>query len=63
MQPGYRREYEIPGCPCALHFRQAEVKLAAERVSYATTEAEKQKAQRWVEASDAVAGARPLRRS
>ena len=39
------------------------VKLAAERVSHAKTEAEKQKAQRWVEAWDVVARAHPLRRS
>jgi hypothetical protein len=38
-------------------------KLAAERVSHATTEAEKQKAQRWVEIWDVVARAHPLRRS
>jgi hypothetical protein len=39
------------------------VKLAAERLSHATTEAEKQKAQRWVDAWDNVARAHPLRRS
>jgi hypothetical protein len=39
------------------------VKLAVERVSHATTEAEKQKAQRWVDAWDTVARAHPLRRS
>jgi hypothetical protein len=39
------------------------VKLATERLSHATTEAEKQKAQRWVDAWDNVARAHPLRRS
>jgi hypothetical protein len=38
-------------------------KLAAERVSRATTEVEKQKAQRWVEIWDVVARVHPLRRS
>jgi hypothetical protein len=39
------------------------VKLAAERLSHATTDAERQKAQRWVEAWDTVVRAHPLRRS
>ena len=39
------------------------VKLAAERLSHATTDAEKQRAQRWVDAWDTVARVHPLRRS
>jgi hypothetical protein len=39
------------------------VKLAAERLSHATTDVEKQKAQRWVDAWDTVVRAHPLRRS
>ncbi len=39
------------------------VKQAAERASHASDDAEKQKAQRWVEAWDAVVRAHPLRRS
>ncbi len=38
-------------------------KLAADRVTRATTEAEKEKAQRWAEAWGAVARVHPLRRS
>ena len=39
------------------------VKLAAERLNHATNDAEKQKAQRWVDAWDTVVRAHPLRRS
>jgi hypothetical protein len=39
------------------------VKLAAERLSHATTDAEKEQAQRWVDAWDTVARVHPLRRS
>jgi hypothetical protein len=38
-------------------------KLAADRATRATTEAEKEKARRWVEAWGAVARVHPLRRS
>jgi len=38
-------------------------KLAAERATHAKTEAEKEKALRWVEAWGAVARVHPLRRS
>lgn len=38
-------------------------KLAAERASHATTEAERDIAQRWVEAWNIVARVHPLRRS
>lgn len=39
------------------------VKLAGDRVTHATTEAEKEKARRWVEAWGAIARVHPLRRS